>query len=221
MGVLGEPQNSKGAVLGLILAGIVGFGLLRSCSDATPAASTNLSEAPATLLENVEAPSAPVPPAPNEALVRRAARHLRLALDAEGFSGAMIYSQNCFASLDRQFSWSKLDQCGAFDSLAQLAIDQDQSLGPEQRYFEKNALGGRLTAAAGKSGSTAETAQEHFSTLAEIALERIPDLQQPAVQTSSNAEALAADDPVLGGPALDGDTAGLENPANTGDSNDE
>lgn len=116
-------------------------------------------------------------PAVNAASVDRAARHLKLALDSEGFPGAMIYSQNCFQSLSRQFSWAKLDQCEAFDALAQLAISQSQMIGPEATYLGKAEVEGRFTKAASDRQGEPGSIENHLSELSQASYAKIADLQ--------------------------------------------
>jgi hypothetical protein len=108
----------------------------------------------------------------------------------------MIYSQNCFASVQREFSWAKLDQCGAFDSLVELGASGEGLIGAEGNYFTKTAMQERLVAAARRSGALSESLSPHFERVAAAAMARIDDLQvEPeAVET---AEVFKADDAVV------------------------
>jgi hypothetical protein len=97
----------------------------------------------------------------------------------------MIYSQNCFESLDHHFSWAKLDQCEAFDTLAQLAIEQSGESGTEATYFDKDVLRGRYTKAAVDRNADPAGVQAHLSNLTSVALARISDLEKETSQEAA------------------------------------
>jgi hypothetical protein len=119
------------------------------------------------------------------ASVTRGIAHFKLAYRAEGFPGAMIYSQNCYDSLTHKFSWAKLDTCGAFDMLAARAILESESgSGSETDYFQSEAAAGRFLAAAtggGEESSEADT--------------RLSQLQDKAAKTPSPLPAKVAAEP--------------------------
>src|SRR3546814_19909602 len=82
---------------------------------------------------------------------RTGASELMLAVDAEGLSGAMIYSENCYDALSHKFDWSTLDTCGAFDQAAVHAADTTDltGLSKEAVYFPRD----RKSVGEGKRGS--------------------------------------------------------------------
>jgi hypothetical protein len=143
-----------------------------SGSGLTPAnmVDTNMSMAIAA-----QTPSAPEPL--NSESLQRGGAHLRLAYSAEGFSGAMIYSQNCYDALGRDFSWQRLDVCGAFDVLAARAMEgaDISDLATEEVYFQSEAVAGRYLAAATGAGQNAGNADQRLSGLqSRMAAQRIP-----------------------------------------------
>lgn len=110
-------------------------------------------------------------PEPALADVHRAARHAGLALGAEGAEGAQIYSQACFASLERKFSWSKLDQCGSFDALVIRTETPAElgSLGEWNGWFTAEAAQARYDSAAKAGGSDQPAADSRQSALLMLA----------------------------------------------------
>jgi hypothetical protein len=88
-------------------------------------------------------------------------------MGAEGFSGAMIYSQNCYDGLAHSFTWAKLDTCGAFDMLAvrSIADAATTSLVNEAGYFQSEAAAGRYISAATAAGAPADGADTRLSAL--------------------------------------------------------
>jgi hypothetical protein len=123
-----------------------------------------------SLTNQIEAMPTPAP-APISALsaasVRKARQHLTAVVGAEGLSGAMIYSQNCYDALSRAFAWAKLDQCGGFDMLAVEAANAASSEGleAESAYFEPEAAAGRYLALATKAGEEASEADKRLEAL--------------------------------------------------------
>lgn len=174
-----QPSNKRGAWLaGATIAGIIMVVAAVSSPGSKPPiedarTNSNLAEIPEV---PVLAPSQVKLPAVNSGSVARAARHLKLALDAEGFAGAMVYSQNCFASLATTFSWGKLDQCEGFDSLATVALSQSFEQGPEADYFQENASHARFTAAALQHQGEPSSVESHLSDLARAAFAKIENL---------------------------------------------
>ncbi|MDV3455837.1 hypothetical protein RZN05_02485 [Sphingomonas sp. HF-S4] len=149
-------------VLGLLFA--IGMCSSRSTDK------TAQSFASPTLTNQIE--TMPVPaPAPIAALslasVRKGRQHLTMVLGAEGLSGAMIYSQNCYDALSRNFSWVRLDLCGGFDMLAVAAVDTaaTEGLTGEVAYFGSEAAAGRYLALATKAGQEAGEADLRLEAL--------------------------------------------------------
>jgi hypothetical protein len=172
-----SPDN--GATVSLVIGGIVLLiFFVGQCSSQdsgssfTPAnmVDTNMSTA-------IAAQAPPVPTPLNAESLERGAADLRIAHGAEGFSGAMIYSQNCYDALGRDFSWQRLDICGAFDVLAARAIDgvDTSALATEEIYFQSEAVAGRYLAAATGAGEEPGNADQRLSDLqSRMATQRIP-----------------------------------------------
>lgn len=176
----GPVESNVSAGLFWTTGGVVGLVLLAStCDSETDSRQTPTSDPAAAGSAEVVSPLPASPPAPNPPSVSRAAAHVRLALDSEGFPGAMIYSQNCFSSIERQFSWSKLDQCTAFDTLIGLAATEEGLIGPEGAYFNQVAARQRFSAAAQKSGAASEIIPTHLEAIQTAALAKISEVQTP------------------------------------------
>lgn len=173
---------------GILVAGFV-LAVIALSSGSTPSTQTATTNSDFNIATAADVPTpanVQLPPVDDRA-VARAIGHLKLALDAEGFSGAMIYSQNCFASLTSRFSWTKLDQCEAFDALAQLAISQSDESGTETTYFTKDAVQSRFTTIASQHQGEVESTQSHLSDLTQAALAKISDLQTEDAEAATAA----------------------------------
>ena len=161
-------QNSDAWLgCGLVAAVLLGIGAISKCSG-TPAPDNAAANFIDGSVSNGIAAQTPTPVEPlNAAAVTRGTAHLRLAITAEGFPGAMIYSQNCYDSLAHRFAWAKLDTCGAFDMLAVRSIaDADTAnLTTETGYFQSEAAAGRYLAAATAAGEPATAADSRLSQL--------------------------------------------------------
>lgn len=161
----GDPKTWLGCGAAILFV-IVSASLARSCNSGGTANNTA-----AFVDGNVSnAIAARPPPSPQPlriAAVNRGTGHLRVAVNADGFSGAMIYSQNCYDALGRQFTWAKLDTCGAFDMLAVRSIaDADTAnFANEAGYFQSEAAAGRYLAAATAAGQQAGEADTRLSDL--------------------------------------------------------
>lgn len=88
-------------------------------------------------------------------------------MQIEGLPGEMIYSQNCYDALSRQFSWPKLDACGAFDMRAVQALGDDEATGNEKEveWFQSETAAGRYLKAAVSAGEDADEADVRLSDL--------------------------------------------------------
>ena len=154
----------------VVVGGIIAFILLvAQCSD-NPGSSNvpELMNASNADMGNAIAAQGPPPVQPlSQASVSKGISHLRLAVNAEGLSGAMVYSQNCYNSLTREFTWAKLDQCGGADMLTVRSIeDIDASdLSGEAAYFQSEAAAGRYLAAATGAGQPPAEADVRLSQL--------------------------------------------------------
>jgi hypothetical protein len=150
-------------------------------NSSTPPPQTAPADPPSSrTVEAAGVPAGEAVPAVEPQAAALAAKHLTLALDTEGFAGAMIYSQSCFRSLELKFSWRKLDQCAAFDTLARLAISQTEEVGPEASYFGEAASSDRFTEWARKEAAELASANSHFAEVSQAAMATIPQLQQAA-----------------------------------------
>lgn len=180
-------SSLNGTTIWLIIGGFLLFiFLIGQCSSpegGTDYTAANMVDAN---MGTAIAAQAPPPPAPlNAGSIQRGGAHLRLAFSAEGFSGAMIYSQNCYDALGRDFTWQRLDVCGAFDVLAARTIDgaDTTALATEEIYFQSESVAGRYLAAATGAGEEAGNADQRLSDLqSRVATQRIP--QTAATQSN-------------------------------------
>ncbi|WP_157073560.1 hypothetical protein [Sphingomonas soli] len=127
----------------------------------------------------------------NPRSVELGVQHLRAVLGAEGISGAMIYSQNCYDALARDFSWKMLDRCGAFDMLAVKAVEGGDMSGldSEAQYFDPEAAAGRYLAAATKAGEEAGKADVRLEALKQkTGRITLPSPRKAATAESGDAE---------------------------------
>jgi hypothetical protein len=158
-----SPVATGCIVVVLILGALIAIGKCSGPSDkaAKPFVSPSLGN-------QIEAMATTVPVQPlNTAAMRKGNRHLKLVLDAQGLSGAMVYSQNCYDAVSRNFSWTKLDTCGAFDMLAvkAAAAADTQGLPTELEYFGPEAAAGRYLAVATQAGEEAGEADKRLEAL--------------------------------------------------------
>jgi hypothetical protein len=181
---------------------VIGQCSSRNNSPANSSADTNYTAA----MSNAVAAQTPPPPQPlSAASVTRGITHLRTAFSAEGFPGAMVYSQNCYDALAHQFSWAKLDQCGAFDALAARSIaDADMAgLDNEADWFQSETAAGRFLAAATGAGENADEADRRFSDVqARVARSRLvgrrPALPNPDIGNTVNGAIDESDEELTG-----------------------
>lgn len=150
-----------------------------SDADTAPQAATSLNST-ADVAVTPEAPKPVEPFSPGEA--RKGLSEFRLVYSAERLSGAMIYSQNCYDALTREFSWSKLDRCGAADMAAVNALMKadTEGLTSEVAYFDSETAAQRYLTAAIKAGEPAEEADQRLSALQS----RVPAQAAPAEETA-------------------------------------
>ncbi|WP_198350985.1 hypothetical protein [Flavisphingomonas formosensis] len=178
VGMMPEPSPVKPAssnngcgVAILIGLGLVVIGSTSKCSSSPVGGNSNAAADASLQKENITTAITAQTPPPVEPLsrpsVRRGIAHMRLANEAEGLSGAMIYSENCYDALSRHFSWAKLDMCGAFDMQAVQSIgDADLTgLDKEAAYFQSETAAGRFLAAATAAGEEAGDADTRLSRL--------------------------------------------------------
>lgn len=96
----------------------------------------------------------------NDASVRTGFADMNTSFAAEGLSGAMIYSQNCYEALSRSFSWRRLDVCGAADVKAVATVPEEDvpELAKEIAYFQSEVAAARYLGAATGGGTSTENA---------------------------------------------------------------
>lgn len=185
-----QSANSDAAGCAVIVGILVLLVFIGKCSGGSPEMNAlELMNVENADLGNAIAAQTPPPIEPlNAAGVSRGASHLRLAFGAEGFSGVMIYSQNCYDALGHSFSWPRLDQCGGFDMLAARSIDSADTatLASEAAYFQREAAATRYLAAATGAGEPASEADARLSQLqAKVASLRIVRASAPSASDTT------------------------------------
>lgn len=153
------------AIIGVIAIILLAIG---KCSGATSDNTAATDAYNATNAEMSRAIAAQTPPAPeplNATSINRGISQLRAAVAVEGFPGAMIYSQNCYDALAREFTWARLDQCGAADMLATRSLPDADSAGLENEmsYFQSEEAARRYLAAATGAREAAAEADIRWS----------------------------------------------------------
>nr|WP_140404569.1 hypothetical protein [Sphingomonas sp. CDS-1] len=164
-----SPSNGWTA---LVVVAVISFLVLASskCSSdrgASDAASSEASNAAQQAIGSAIAAQVPPSVEPlNFVSVKKAGMHLKV-VQIEGLPGEMIYSQNCYDALSRQFSWSKLDACGAFDMSAVQALGDDEAAGNEKEveWFQSETAASRYLKAAVSAGEDADEADVRLSDL--------------------------------------------------------
>jgi hypothetical protein len=182
---MAEVQPKSGSSGWWIVLGIIGLvALVGMCSSDDKTTQSFASQSLGDQIQAMPSPTATAIAALDVPSVRQAKRHLDAVIDAEGLSGAMIYSQNCYDALSRAFSWAKLDQCGGFDLLAVMTVDTTpvEGLDTEAEYFGSEAAAGRYLALAIKGGEEPGKADLRFSELQREARKLAPPA---AVETSA------------------------------------
>lgn len=86
-----------------------------------------------------------------DATLKLAARHVGMALGADGIPGASAYSVNCWASLERTFSVPTVERCAAFDALVLGNSSNDATILP---WFAEDAVAARYQAALSSTSVT-------------------------------------------------------------------
>lgn len=200
-----HAEGSGGLILGIIAVVIV-LAMIGQCSsdDSELPAPEQMMDANMGAAIAQQAPASPEPLSAGS--VQRGTRDLSSVLEAASYSGAMIYSQNCYDALGRDFSWSRLDVCGAFDALTSRALLSDETpIGnSEEGYFQSEASAGRYLAAATSAGETPEDADARLANLQS----RIALTPLPVAQPSTEADPVVNDADRTGtGETTDGDHA--------------
>ncbi|WP_146037350.1 hypothetical protein [Novosphingobium guangzhouense] len=155
-----STSNPKGGLSGWVIVAVVGAALfvIAQCSG-TPKSDQQV--AAASFTSETSKAIASVAPAAVEPLemtsVRAAAKDFKAVYGAQQLPGAMIFSQNCFEGLAHEFSWSRLDECGAFDAIAVGRLDAEaDTTSSEYTYFDQEIAAGRYLAAVSSAGESAD-----------------------------------------------------------------
>ncbi|MBB5986597.1 hypothetical protein [Sphingobium lignivorans] len=183
-------QNGLGAWLGLGAIVIILFAAASQCSTETQTpAQLAAAEFAQNTSQGIAAQTAdPIEPM-NRASLRQGLADMRAAIKAEGISGAMIYSQNCYEGLSRKFTWVRMDVCGAADMLAVQAVDVADSIRlSEIGYFESEVAAGRYLAAATSAGQDASEADQRLEKLKAQTRDRVEaiDPEQSSAENEDN-----------------------------------
>lgn len=202
----GSKDGQTGAKWGAVVLFVLVVAIVRGVTHPGASAPVATPIQPAPLIEAGAPPEQPAPP-PDvvDADIGTAARHAGLALGAEGVGGARIYSENCYAALERSFDAARLDRCGAFDLLAarEPADPLDQS--PAATWFEPSAMSARYTKAAARGGVPADMIAGRLAHVTQLANAVIVESVAPPQAEAADEEAApeAARDP---GDAVTGET---------------
>ena len=183
-------NNNQGCWVATGLVGLVI--LVLTVSQCAQVSSTNTSSGASTSynqmadsIGNSISAQGKAPPEPlNAKSVRTGAADYRRATAAEGLSGAMIYSQNCYDALATDFSWPKLDSCGAFDMMTVKFMPEDTQTGldKETAYFADETAAGRYLKAATSAGEPAEKADSRLASL-QARTARLPGVKPTPLPT--------------------------------------
>jgi hypothetical protein len=128
---------------------------------------------------------------------QRGHAHFRLVTQIEGLTGARIYSENCYAALARNFSWNKLDQCGAADLAAsRLAASAfSDASAPDLSHFEPETAAARYLSAATGAGASAEVADQRLSALQRLVERR--QVERSTKAAPANEEIASEEEPPI------------------------
>ncbi|SOB80744.1 hypothetical protein SAMN06297144_1215 [Sphingomonas guangdongensis] len=174
-GAVERPSNPWPVVIGAVgLLAVIG---LASSDGGSDQATT---PEPVVAASQAAAPPEPAPPEVESDAIRRADRHAELAIGAEGASGAMVYSVNCWAAVERSFSLATLDRCGAFDALARRVRMDPAELAAESAWFDATAANERYAATAKAGGMEPVVAGERLARVLALADAEVLEPRLPA-----------------------------------------
>lgn len=198
----GQGSGTGVAWLIAFIGAAVVAGNLSKCSSGsnrTPAQVADSDPAIRTLRSAVAAQSPPPVQPLSGAGVKVGSSDMGQAVAAEGLSGAMIYSQNCFDDLSRSFSWRHLDTCGAADLMAVRSVPEGDAAGLEKEiaYFQSEVAAARYLGAATGAGEPAESADGRLAKMQE----RLPAPRRSATAAVTDEAAPATGDEGLVGNA--------------------
>lgn len=190
IGPVQSSNNNQGCWVATGLVGLVVLVLtLGQCAkvsstNTSSGASTSYNQMADAIGNSISAQDKAPPEPLNTKSVRTGAADYRRATAAEGLSGAMIYSQNCYDALATDFSWAKLDSCGAFDMMTVKFMPEDTETGldKETAYFADETAAGRYLKAAISAGEPTEEADSRLAAL-QAKTARLPGVKPSPLPT--------------------------------------
>lgn len=203
-GQAGEDGSASAwAVVGLIIAVLVGTSLCSKEPDRASVQSTN--DALALNMDVTGPDAAPSGPLPLDgSAVERGGRQLRVVAALQLSGSPRIFSQNCYDALEKAFDWRQLDRCGGFD--AQAARWAEQSLevsSDEAEYFQSETAATRFLSSATANGLAGPDADVRWESVQALARKiPLPPTDPPA--PSSEVAEPAVDNLGEAGPAATG-----------------
>lgn len=195
---MSKPNNGA-AGCGILVVIIVIVIAMGQCSSApkseqqqaaanfTSQTSEAIASAAPPAVEPLESPS-----------IKSAAKNFKTVYTAEALAGAMIFSQNCYEGLAHEFSWARLDECGAFDMMAVQKLDADPgNTSSEAAYFEPETTAGRYLAAVTSAGENPDSADQRLEELQSKSVALAPrkivppsePIQTPETETNQEGDA--------------------------------
>lgn len=159
-----QPSRSNAddnyAGCGIAVVILLVIGALSQCSEKPKSDEQVAATAFSNTTGNAIATQSPIPiETVDRRSAKKAQRDWKVVSATEGLSGAMVYSQNCFEALTHQFSWERVDICGAFDLLVISRMDDTgQDTPSEAAYFDNETAAGRYLAAVTGAGEEAAKA---------------------------------------------------------------
>lgn len=206
-------QSSSNGCMGFVV--IIGIVIvlagLGRCGTSSTTSGNSLEAASTEMTQDLKTAVAAQPTKVVEPLstpsVARGVRQEHLAFAAEGLSGAMIFSQNCYDALSRSFDWKRLDRCGAADLAASRSVPEGDSsqLEKESVYFDSEAAAQRYLGAATAAGEEAGEADRRLEDLktrvaraARVVIPSVPErpLEEPTTAPDQHEDGVAAADVV-------------------------
>lgn len=126
--------------------------------------------------------SPPIEGPVSEITLKTAARHVGLALGADGIDGATAYSVNCWAALERTFSLARAERCASFDALVLGYADVATQAMPQ--WFEEVAVLARYQSALTVNGANVGNIPNRLERLRVAAAIQIVEPVAPKIVSS-------------------------------------
>jgi hypothetical protein len=194
-----QPQGSGAKWLGWGVAGIVGLGILASISsEPSPKPLTNLSAQSDGTGESANEAEQASPAELDAQAMNKGARQFKMVAKLNLPGSSLIFSQNCYDSLDKSFDWKQLDRCGGFDELAaRWAEESDQPTSEELTYFGREQAATRYLAAATTHGLETSDADKRWerigSAVAKLSLPRHASAESQVVEAVADSRDTSSD----------------------------